>query len=100
MDRAGVEARARTTAAFVRDGFAFARCFAGLFEWLFPRPFASRRAVRLFAFVDGPRALERALPFFFRCDAEAFNCFPLFGLRPRRTVSARKRQRSPNATRL
>jgi hypothetical protein len=32
------------------------------------------------------RAVVRALPLTFRCDAFAFNCFPLFGLWPRRSA--------------
>jgi hypothetical protein len=88
VDRAGVEALARVTRALVRVGLAFTRlcCFAvDLF------------AIDLFAIdfftVDlltvDLRAVERALPLTFRCDAAAFNCFPLFGLWPRRTRATR-----------
>jgi len=55
--RAGVEALARVTGVLVRAGLRFA---AGL--------------------ETGFRAVERALPLPLRCDAFAFNCFPLFGL--------------------
>jgi hypothetical protein len=57
VDLAGVDARARTTGVLVREGFAFARLFA------FTAVFLAE--------------VERALPLVFRCDAEAFNCFPL-----------------------
>ncbi len=61
MDRAGVEALARLTGVLVRVGLDFGR---------------------LFDFAVDLRAVERALPLTFRCDAAAFNCFPLFGLWP------------------
>jgi hypothetical protein len=64
VERAGVEALARVTGVLVRVGLAFAERFDF--------------AVLL-------RAMVRALPLTFRCDAAAFNCFPLFGLWPRRT---------------
>src|SRR5512136_790398 len=64
VDRAGVEALARVTGVLVRVGLAFAR---------------------LFDFTVDLRAVERALLLTFRCDVAAFNCFPLFGLWPRRT---------------
>jgi hypothetical protein len=57
--RAGVEALARVTGVLVRAGLRFA---LGL--------------------ETGFRAVERALPLPLRCDAFAFNCFPLFGLPP------------------
>jgi hypothetical protein len=63
VDRAGVEARARLTVVRVRD-----LAFAGLF-----------------AFALVLRTVERDLALTFRCDAAAFNCFPLLGLWPRRT---------------
>jgi hypothetical protein len=59
VERAGVEARTRVTVVLVR----LCRAFAGRFDL----------AVAL-------RAVVRALPLTFRCDAAAFNCFPLFGL--------------------
>jgi len=68
VERAGVAARARVTGVLVRVGLAF---------------------TRLFCFAVDVREVERALPLTFRCDAAAFNCFPLFGLWPRRTRATR-----------
>jgi hypothetical protein len=76
VDRAGVEALARVTRVLVRVGLAFTRLFCF--------------AADLFA-VDF-RAVERALPLTFRCDAAAFNCFPLLGLWPRRNAGNQERR--------
>jgi len=76
VERAGVAALARVTGVLFRVGLAFTRLFG----------FACF-AVDFFT-VD-LRAVERALPETFRCDAAAFNCFPLFGLWPRRTRATR-----------
>jgi hypothetical protein len=64
VDRAGVEARARVTGVLllVRVGLAFARLLDLTLD------------------LRAERAVERDLPLTFRCDAAAFNCFPLFGL--------------------
>ena len=70
VDRAGVEALTRVTGVLVRVGLAFTRLFC-FTEDLFTVAF---------------RAVERALPLTFRCDAAAFNCFPLLGLWPRRNA--------------
>jgi hypothetical protein len=55
--RAGVEALARVTGVLVLAGLPLA-----------------------LGFEAGFRAMVRALPLPLRCDAFAFNCFPLFGL--------------------
>jgi hypothetical protein len=65
VDRAGVEALARVTRVLVRVSLAFTRLFC-------------LAAADFFAV--GFRAVERTLPLTFRCDAAAFNCFPLLGL--------------------
>jgi hypothetical protein len=61
VERAGVVARTRVTL-----GLAFAG--------------------RRFDLALALRAMVCALPLTFRCDAFAFNCFPLFGLWPRRSA--------------
>jgi hypothetical protein len=72
VERAGVAARARVTGVLVRVGLAFARLFCFAVDF-FTTDF----------FTVDLRAVERALPLTFRCDAAAFNCFPLLGLWPR-----------------
>jgi len=69
VERAGVEALARVTGVLVRVGLAFVRLFCFAVDFF---------TVDLFT-VDF-RAVDRALPVTFWCDAAAFNCFPLFGL--------------------
>jgi len=82
VDRAGVEALARVTTVLVRAGFAFARLFGLALDFLALDLTADFLAAAF-------RAVERVLPLTFRCDAAAFNCFPLFGLWPRRTRAIR-----------
>jgi hypothetical protein len=67
VERAGVAARARVTGVLVRVGLAFERLFCFAVDF----------------FTVDLRAVERSLPLTFRCDAAAFNCFPLLGLWPR-----------------
>jgi hypothetical protein len=73
--RAGVEALARVTGVLVLAGLPL--------------------ALDLDA---GFRAMVRALPLPLRCDAFAFNCFPLFGLAPAKFRATRQlRLRPPTA---
>lgn len=64
--RAGVEALARVTGVLVLAGLRLALVFEA-----------------------GFRAMVRALPLPLRCDAFAFNCFPLFGLAPPKSRATR-----------